>query len=60
MRRAIEEPLRWIAQNGGVEGSIVVEKVKGGTGSFGYNVRVVPKNTYLVDAAEMGLVAVAH
>ncbi len=29
-------------------------------GSFGYNVRVVPKNAYLVDPAEMGLVAVAH
>jgi chaperonin GroEL len=37
IRRALEEPLRWIAQNGGVEGSIVVEKVKNGTGSFGYN-----------------------
>ena len=29
-------------------------------GSFGYNVRVVPKNPYLADPAEMGLVAVAH
>jgi starch phosphorylase len=29
-------------------------------GSFGYNVRVVPKNEYLADPAEMGLVAVAH
>jgi starch phosphorylase len=29
-------------------------------GSFGYNVRVVPKNPYLVNSAEMGLVAVAH
>jgi chaperonin GroEL len=37
IRRAIEEPLRWIAQNGGVEGSVVVEKVKSGTGAFGYN-----------------------
>ncbi|MCS6913581.1 MAG: chaperonin GroEL, partial [Myxococcota bacterium] len=37
VRRALEEPLRWIAQNGGAEGSIVVEKVKAGTGAFGYN-----------------------
>src|SRR6185369_10275985 len=38
IRRALEEPMRQIAQNGGVEGSIVVEKVKnGGKGSFGYN-----------------------
>lgn len=29
-------------------------------GSFGYNVRVVPKSPYLVSSAEMGLVAVAH
>jgi starch phosphorylase len=29
-------------------------------GSFGYNVRVVPKNEYLANPAEMGLVAVAH
>ena len=37
IRRAIEEPMRWIAQNGGVEGSIVVNKVREGKGSFGYN-----------------------
>ncbi len=30
------------------------------SGSFGYNVRVVPKNPYLASAAEMGLVAIAH
>jgi glycogen phosphorylase len=29
-------------------------------GSFGYNVRVVPKNEYLANPAEMGLVAIAH
>ena len=37
MRRAIEEPLRWIAGNAGVEGSIVVQKVKEGRGAFGFN-----------------------
>ena len=37
IRRAIEEPMRWIAQNGGVEGSIVVNKVRESKGSFGYN-----------------------
>ena len=35
--RAIEEPLRWIAANGGQEGSIVVQKVKEGKGDFGFN-----------------------
>jgi chaperonin GroEL len=37
VRRAIEEPLRQIAGNAGEEGSIVVQKVREGKGSFGYN-----------------------
>ncbi|PSM31947.1 TCP-1/cpn60 chaperonin family protein, partial [Haliangium sp. UPWRP_2] len=37
IRRAVEEPMRWIAQNGGVEGSIVVNKVRDSKGSLGYN-----------------------
>ena len=37
VRRAIEEPLRQISENAGVEGSIVVEKVKNGKGAFGFN-----------------------
>jgi chaperonin GroEL len=39
IRRAIEEPLRRIAENAGVEGSIVVDKVKSGKGAFGFNAR---------------------
>src|SRR5512143_2259838 len=37
VRRALEEPIRQIAENAGVEGSIVVQKVKDGTGAFGFN-----------------------
>jgi chaperonin GroEL len=37
VRRAVEEPLRWIAQNAGIDGSIVVDKVKNGSGAFGFN-----------------------
>ena len=37
IRKALEEPIRWIAQNGGWEGSIVVNKVKEGQGAFGFN-----------------------
>ncbi len=37
IRRAIEEPLRRIAENAGVEGSIVVDKVKNAKGAFGFN-----------------------
>lgn len=37
--RAIEEPLRQISANAGVEGAVVVQKVSEGTGDFGYNAR---------------------
>jgi len=37
IRRAIEDPLRWIANNAGWEGSIVLDKVRNGKGSFGFN-----------------------
>ena len=39
VERAIEEPLRQIAANAGVEGAVVVQKVSEGTGDFGYNAR---------------------
>ena len=37
IRRAIEEPIRQIADNAGFEGSIVVEKVREGKGAYGFN-----------------------
>ncbi|MFZ5442725.1 MAG: chaperonin GroEL [Myxococcota bacterium] len=37
IRRSLEEPLRQIAGNGGLEGSVIVNKVKEGTGAFGFN-----------------------
>jgi len=37
VRRALEEPLRWIANNAGAEGSIVLDKVKNGKGAFGFD-----------------------
>lgn len=39
IKRAIEEPLRQIAYNAGVEGAVVVNKVREGKGDFGYNAR---------------------
>ena len=39
IKRAIQEPLRQIAANCGVEGSVVVNKVREGKGDFGYNAR---------------------
>ena len=37
IRRALEEPMRWIVQNAGLEGSIVVQKVKEAKGRHGFN-----------------------
>jgi len=37
VKRAIEEPLRWIASNAGHEGPVVLDKVKNGKGAFGFN-----------------------
>ena len=39
VERAIEEPLRQIAANAGVEGAVVVQKVREGKADFGYNAR---------------------
>jgi chaperonin GroEL len=39
VKRAIEEPLRQIVHNCGIEGSIVVQKVKEGKGDYGFNAR---------------------
>ena len=52
VRRSIEEPLRQIAGNAGEEGSIVVQKVREGLGSFGYNAAT---NTY-GDLIAMGVI----
>ena len=39
IRRAIEEPMRQIMNNAGVEGAVILQKVKDSTGDFGYNAR---------------------
>jgi len=39
VKRAIEEPLRQIIANAGGEGAVIVQKVKEGTGAYGYNAR---------------------
>ncbi|RYD56632.1 MAG: chaperonin GroEL [Sphingobacteriales bacterium] len=39
IRRALEEPLRQIVANAGIEGSIIVQKVKEGKADFGFNAR---------------------
>lgn len=37
VRRALEDPCRWIATNAGWEGSIVLDRVKNGKGAYGFN-----------------------
>jgi len=39
VKRAIEEPLRQIVENAGLEGAVIVNKVKEGEAAFGYNAR---------------------
>ena len=39
VEKAIEEPLRQIALNAGVDGSVIIQKIKEGKGDFGYNAR---------------------
>lgn len=52
IRRAIEEPLRQICRNAGVEGAVIVNKVREGKGNFGYNA----KNDTFGDLREVGVV----
>jgi chaperonin GroEL len=37
IQKALEEPMRWIAQNAGLDGAVVLDKVKNGKGAFGFN-----------------------
>ena len=64
IRRAIEEPLRQICRNAGVEGAVVVNKVREGEGTFGYNAKT---DTYcdlhaagVVDPAKVTRVALEN
>ncbi len=52
IKRAIEEPLRTLANNAGVEGAVVVAEVKKGKKTYGYD---VDKDTY-VDMLEAGII----
>ena len=39
IKKALEEPLRQIVRNAGLSGSVIIEKVKAGTGDYGFNAR---------------------
>ena len=64
VRRAIEEPLRQIAANAGVEGAVVVQKVSEGKDDYGYNARTDEyQNLYaagVIDPAKVTRVALEN
>jgi chaperonin GroEL len=37
IQKALEEPIRWIAQNAGVDGAVVLDKIKNSKGALGFN-----------------------
>ena len=64
IKRAIEEPLRQIVANAGVEGAVVVQKVKDGKGDFGYNARTGEYENFfaagVIDPAKVTRVALEN
>ncbi len=64
IRRAVEEPLRQIVANAGLEGSVIVNKVKEGEGDYGYNARKeVFENLYengVIDPVKVARVALEN
>jgi chaperonin GroEL len=53
VKKAIEEPIRWIANNAGHDGSIIIEKVKNGKGNFGFD---AAKEVFVDDMMEAGII----
>ena len=53
VKKALEEPLRWIANNAGHDGSIIIEKVKNGKGSYGFD---AGKEIYVDDMMAVGII----
>jgi chaperonin GroEL len=53
VKKALEDPLRWIATNAGHDGSIIIEKVKNGKGNFGFD---AAKEEYVDDMTKAGII----
>ena len=64
IRRAIEEPFRQIVDNSGVEGAVILQRVKEGKGDFGYNARTGEYenffNSGVIDPAKVTRVALEN
>lgn len=53
VKKALEDPIRWIAQNAGHDGSIIIEKVKNGKDGFGFD---AAKEVFVDDMQEAGII----
>ena len=64
VRRSLEAPLRIIVENAGLEGSVVINKIKDGKGDFGFNARTEQFENLLksgvIDPTKVGRVALEH
>ncbi|MCB2197196.1 MAG: chaperonin GroEL [Bacteroidetes bacterium] len=64
IKRAIEEPLRQIVENAGIEGSVIVQKVKEGKDDYGYNARTNQfENLYesgVIDPTKVARIAIEN
>ncbi|OQP62254.1 chaperonin GroEL [Niastella populi] len=64
IKRAVEEPLRQIVRNCGLEGSIVVQTIKQGAGDYGFNARTEQYENLLpagvIDPTKVSRVAIEH
>ncbi len=64
VRRALEAPLRIIVENAGLEGSVIINKIREGKGDFGFNARTEQFENLLksgvIDPTKVGRVALEH
>ena len=64
VRRSLEEPLRQIVANAGIEGSIIVQKVKEGKADYGFNARTEEYDNMMaagvIDPTKVGRVALEN
>ena len=64
MSKALEAPIRTIAGNAGVEGSVVLQRVLDGEGAFGYNARTGNyedlKQAGVIDPAKVSRIAIEN
>lgn len=56
MKSALEAPLRQLAENAGMDGGVLVEKVKKSAGAMGYNINKMKNTDDLVDLKAQGII----